>query len=264
LVTGASAGIGAELARQLAALGADLVITARRGEDLRDLSRAIVEESGTDVQLEVVDLCDPGAPRALFECTEGAHRPIDLLVNSAGFGAYDDFLMIPWERHQRMLLLNILALTHLTHLFAGAMVGRGRGRVMNIASVSAYLPCPSFAVYSATKAYVRNLSEALAYELKGTGVTVTSVCPGGTHTEFLDQAGLTLKKSGEMFMMSPADCARIAIRGTLAGRSNVIAGSSNASLMFFLRWVPRSWLAPLAFKVLGRSVEKSKPARSAS
>lgn len=262
LVTGASAGIGAELARQLAALGAELVITARRNEGLRDLASEIVEKNGTNVQVEAIDLCDPGAPRALFDRTEEAQKPIDLLVNNAGFGAYDDFLTISWHRHQRMLQLNIVALTHLTHLFAAAMVGRGRGRVMNIASVSAYLPCPNFAVYSAAKAYVRNFTEALAYELRGTGVTATSVCPGGTRTEFMGQAGLTVNKSGEMFIMSASDCAQIAIRKTLAGRSNVIAGLSNTSLMFLLRWIPRRWLAPLAFKVLGQSVEKSKPASS--
>lgn len=261
LVTGASDGIGAELARQLAALGADLVITARREQRLRALAREIIEESGTDVQVEAIDLCDPATPRALFSRTEEAQIPVDLLVNNAGFGAYDDFLTIPWQRHQRLLQLNIVALTQLSHLFAAAMVGRGRGRIMNLASVSAYLPCPGFAVYSAAKTYVRNFTEALAYELRGSGVSATSVCPGGTRTAFLDQAGMTLQKSGEMHMMSAADCARIAIRNTLAGHSNVITGSSNALLMFVLRWVPRSWLAPLAFKVMTRSVEKSKTAR---
>jgi short-subunit dehydrogenase len=127
---------------------------------------------------------------------------VDVLVNCAGFAFYDDFVRIDWLKHQRMLQVNVVALTHLSHLFAKAMIPRKRGRIMNIASTGAFAPCPNFASYAASKAYVRNLTEALDYELRNTGVRAISVSPGGTRTEFLERGGQVLKKSGEFAMMT--------------------------------------------------------------
>lgn len=262
LVTGASSGIGLELARQLGAMGAELVLVARREDRLNDLALELCRAHAIEVTVIPADLTDPSAPERLFAATEGSGQPIDILVNNAGFGAYDTFVDLPWSSQHGMLQLNIVALTHLTHLLAPAMVSRGRGRVINIASVGAYLPCPTFAVYAATKAYVRNFTEALNYELKGTGVTATSVCPGGTRTEFLDRAGQSMRKSGEKLMMSSARCAQIALTAGLSGRSNIVTGFSNAVAMWALRLLPRGMLAWVAHKALASSVEKVSDTKS--
>ena len=180
LVTGASSGIGAELARELARHGADLVLVARRKERLEALAEELSTAHGVDVAVEAADLMDADARARLFAATEQAGRPVDVLVNNAGFGAYEAVLGSTWEELDGMLELNVRALTHLTRLFAEAMVARGRGRIMNIASTGAYMACPDFAVYTAGKAYVRNFTEALDFELKGSGVRAIAICPGGT------------------------------------------------------------------------------------
>jgi short-subunit dehydrogenase len=259
LVTGASSGIGKELARILAAEGANLVITARRAERLEALAAEIKQAHGVDVRVEALDLGDPAAPLQLFERTEGAGVAIDVLVNNAGFGDWRDFVDTPWERYQGMLQLNVTALTELTHRFLPAMIERKHGHVMNVASTGAYVPCPSFAVYAATKAYVRNMTEALDYELKGSGVRAISVCPGGTKTEFIEQAGQKLKGSAEPFMMTAERCAQIAVAKMLAGRRNVVTGFINWLSMLLLRFlpIPRSLYPWIAYKSMAANVDSA-------
>ncbi len=179
-----------------------------------------------------------------------------MLVNNAGFGAYDDFVAIPWERHAAMLQVNVVALSQLSHLFLPKMIERRCGHLMNVASIGAYLPCPTFGAYAASKAYVRNVTEAIDYELKGTGVRAISVCPGGTTTEFLDHANQQLKPGASAFMMTAERCARIAVRKMLAGRRNVITGFLNALSMWALRFVPRGLYAWLGAVSMGAAVEK--------
>ncbi|RMG12556.1 MAG: SDR family NAD(P)-dependent oxidoreductase, partial [Planctomycetota bacterium] len=151
------------------------------------------------------------------------------------------------------------ALTELTHRFLPGMIARRHGHVLNVASLGAYTPCPTFAVYAASKAYVRNLTEAIDFELRGTGVRATCVNPGGTRTEFLDAAGQRLKQAGEWSMMSAEACARIAVRKMLAGRRNVVTGFLNALSAFLFRFLPRPWLAWLAYQGLSSGVEKTAP-----
>jgi short-subunit dehydrogenase len=256
LVTGASSGIGAELARTLASEGAHLVIVARREDRLRDLADALRKEHGVEVDVVALDLAAPGAADALYAATEGAGRAVDVLVNNAGFGDYRYFVDIEWDRYAAMIQLNITTLTELTHLFVSQMIRRRSGQVMNIASVAAYMPNPSFAVYGATKVYVRNFTEALDCELKGTGVRAICVCPGGTRTEFLEQAGQKLKASGEMAMMTSAKCARIAVDKMLAGRRNVVVGLMNGLSVFVMRFVPRAWMPALAKIFMDAGVER--------
>lgn len=260
LVTGASSGIGDAIARKLAREGAHLVLTARRGERLDALAEELRAQHGVTVETLPSDLEDPAAPQQLFDATEGAGKAVDVLINCAGFGVYDDFVTIPWARHAAMLQVNVVALTELTHLYANAMRGRQRGHIMNIASTGAFAPCPSFASYGASKAYVRNLTEALDYELRGTGVHAIAVSPGGTRTEFLERGGQVLKKSGEFAMMSAEACAHIAVEKMLRGRRGVVTGFMNALSVWLLRFVPRAWLPRVIELSMSSAVDKASPA----
>ena len=255
LVTGASAGIGAWLARVLAEEGANLVITARRKDRLAALAEEIAAKHAVDVRVEDVDLIRPDAAQDLFQRTEGAGLAIDLLVNNAGFGAWQAFVDIPWEKHQELIQVNITALTQLTRLFVPAMVARRHGRVMNVASVGAFIPSPNFAVYTASKAFVRDFTEALDYELKRTGVRACVVCPGGTATEFLSAANQTLKRGGDRLLMSPETCARIAVKKMLRGRRTIITGFTNWLSMWALRFVPRAWYPGISAVSMGAALE---------
>jgi short-subunit dehydrogenase len=246
LVTGASSGIGEAIAQQLAARGTDLILTARRGDRLEALAEAVREKYGVRVEVIPLDLGSPGAAEELFQRTEGAGRRVDVLVNNAGFGVHESFTDIAWERTQAQLQLNIVSLTQLTHRFVRAMVARDRGWVLNVASVGAYMPVPSYATYAASKAYVRNFSEALAHELRRTSVRVCSLCPGATATEFMQVAGHDVPASMRFALMSPERCARIGLRALFGGRRNVVAGWSNAIAMWLLRFTPRWVVVRLA------------------
>ncbi len=257
LVTGASSGIGAEIAKVLAAEGAGLILVARRRERLEALADQIRAAHGVEVLVEVQDLAEPDAAARLFERTEGEGQAVDVLINNAGFGAFEHFVAIPWERHAAMMQLNMVALTQLSWLYARAMRARKRGNIMNIASIGAYSPSPDFAVYAATKAYVRNFSEALDYELKGSGVRAIVINPGGTHSEFAQVSDQKLKKMGEMAMMDASTCARIAVTKMLRGRRTVVTGFMNAVSMWLLRFLPRAWLPRVTSLVMASAVEKA-------
>lgn len=255
LVTGASSGIGAEIARELAREGANLVIVARRTDRLEALATELRASAGVEVLVQTSDLSDPGAPEALLAATEGAGIEIDVLINNAGFGAYLPFTDTSWERYAGMIQVNMTSLTHLCWLFIPKMKERKRGWVMNVASVGAYLPCPTFAVYAASKAYVRNMTEAIDFELKGSGVNAICVNPGGTSTEFLDHANQKLKPGASLAMMSAQRCAAIGVRKMLAGRRNVVTGYMNSFAMFLMRFVPRAMYAWIGYMSLAMGVE---------
>ena len=186
LVTGASAGIGTELARQLAA-DHDLVLTARRGEHLQALAAELTAR-GAVCHVVPADLADPAAPRRLFDAV-AAGLTVDVLVNNAGFGDLGAFAQADLAKSLSMIQVNVTALTELTGLFLPGMLARGRGRVLNVGSVAGFQAGPFMAAYYATKAYVNSFSEALHSELRGTGVTVTVLCPGPVATEFGAVAG---------------------------------------------------------------------------
>jgi hypothetical protein len=236
LVTGASSGIGAAMARQV----------ARRRERLDALAASLRDACGVRVDVVAVDLGAPGAAEELFARTEGEGRQVDVLVNNAGSGVHERFADIPWAQTASRLQLNVVALTELTHRFVRAMLDRRRGWILNVASVGAYMPVPSYATYAAGKAYVRNFTEALAFELRGTPVHVCCLNPGATATEFMDAAGHDLPRGASLAMMSPERCARIGLRALFAGRRNVVAGWSNVAVTLFLRLLPRAALARIA------------------
>ena len=250
LITGASAGIGLELAKLFAADGHDLVLVARRADALEKLANSLRTKHNIAVRIWPADLADPRAPLQLHERAVAEGVAVDILVNNAGFGAIGHFHALPPERQLGIIDVNMRALTEMTYHFLPAMRERRRGRILNLGSIVGFLPGPYMAVYYASKAYVVSFSEALAEELLGSGITVTCLCPGYTATEFQKAAGIA--KTGLLARLRPmrADTvARIGYRGLMAGRRLVVPGWGNRMSVFGLRFSPRwftvgaaSWL----------------------
>jgi uncharacterized protein len=250
LITGASAGIGLELAKLFAADGHDLVLVARRADALQKLADSLRTKHNIAVRIWPADLADPRAPLQLHERAVAEGVAVDILVNNAGFGAIGHFHALPPERQLGIIDVNMRALTEMTYHFLPAMRERRRGRILNLGSIVGFLPGPYMAVYYASKAYVVSFSEALAEELLGSGITVTCLCPGYTATEFQKAAGIA--KTGLLARLRPmrADTvARIGYRGLMAGRRLVVPGWGNRISVFGLRFSPRwftvgaaSWL----------------------
>jgi short-subunit dehydrogenase len=240
LITGPSSGIGLELATLFARGGHDLVLVARSRDRLEDVGRGLSEEYGIASVVLASDLADPASPRAIGTELAARGLEVDVLVNNAGFGVYGLFAETPLEKELEMIQVNVAALTHLTKLFLPGMIGRRRGKILNVASTAGFQPGPLMAVYYATKAYVLSFSEALANETRGTGVTVTALCPGPTITEFQKTAGLEdTRLFNNPFVLSAADAARAGYEGLRAGKSVVVPGIANALLVQAERLSPR-------------------------
>jgi short-subunit dehydrogenase len=240
LVTGASSGIGAELARQLAKRGHDVVITARRGDRLETLAREIRARSGVDVLVIVCDLGELGGPGHLLAVLEEKRIVPTLLANNAGFGVHGIAIDQSLPRQLEMIDLNVRALTQLSLAIGAQMAVRGSGAILNVASTGAFQPAPHVAVYSATKSYVLSFSQALAWELASRGVRVLALCPGATKTEFFEAGQVHIQISGLLYM-SAERCVQIALRALDRGRRVVVAGWLNAIGAWFARVLPQ-WL----------------------
>ncbi len=244
LITGASAGIGRELASVFAGQGFDLVVVARRGPELETLAASLRSRHGIDVSAVALDLTRPSAPRALFETVRRRKIDVDVLVNNAGVSVHGDFADISLESHVHLIQLNISALTALTHLFLRPMIERRRGRVLNVASVSAFQPVPTIAVYAASKAYVLSFSEALAVELRETGVTVTAFCPGFTETTMVHTESVTTGRAAPLPGLVVGDAAQVAreaYEACLRGDAVQVGGLLNQVATFWMQHQPR-WL----------------------
>lgn len=258
LVTGASSGIGAAMARQLAAWKCGVVLTARRLDRLEALQGEL-GRAGVAAHAVREDLGDPAGPARLHAAVR-AIGSIDILVNNAGFGAYQSFADTPWTRHAELLQLNVLSLVELTHRFLPELLARpGRAHILNVASIAAFVAVPYFANYGGSKAYVLGFSESLAAELAATRVRVTCLCPGGTWTEFSEVAGQTLGKAARAGMMSAERCAAIGLRGMLRGRRVVVPGGSNKATQVLSRLMPRRLMGAAGARILGKPTPPALP-----
>jgi short-subunit dehydrogenase len=245
LVTGASGGIGLELARLFAGDGHDLVLVARGGERLASVARDFEDRFRVQVRTIPRDLSNPIAPLSVYdECGE-----VDFLVNNAGFGHRGPFAQEDPVMLSEMLQVNVAALTQLTRMFLPAMVERGSGRILNVASLAAYQPGPLMTVYAASKAYVLSFSEGIRQELAGTGVTVTALCPGPTRTAFASRAGVARSGVNEAAEMDALEVARLGYAGMMDGRPVVVPGKVNRLGALGSRLVPRSLAAGIARRI---------------
>lgn len=241
LVTGASSGIGLEIAHALAALGYNLILVARRESLLKEVAAQIEKKYSVTVQTFVEDLSLPSAVQDIVCALSEKEMTIDIVVNNAGFGVYGPFSTTALEQEREMIQVNISALTELTKAFLPAMIERKAGRILNIASTAAFQPGPYMAVYFASKAYVLSFSEALASELEGTGVTVTALCPGPTGTGFQTRASnADMKLFADGKYMDARSVAEIGVDALFAGKAVAIAGFKNKLFVFLTRFIPRA------------------------
>ena len=250
LVTGASVGIGLELAKQFAAHGHNLVLTARNRDVLEAVAGTLEGKHGIKATVITADLAEPDAPQRLFEAVMSEGISIDTLVNNAGFGLGGPFSETDIDRELDMIQVNIAALTHLTKLFLQPMVLRRSGRILNVASTAAFQPGPLMSVYYASKAYVLSFSQALDEELRKTGVTVTCLCPGATATEFAERAGVGNTRLFSLTGVANAEAvARYGYAATMRGERVALPGIKNRAHIQSLRLLPRALVTRLARKV---------------
>jgi hypothetical protein len=244
LITGASSGLGTDFARLFARDGHDVVLVARRRDRLEALAAELGAAHRVEAHVVAADLGDPATPRRIHD--EVGHLEVDYLVNNAGFGSTGAFAEADLRRQVEMVQVNVASLVELTGLFLPGMVARKRGRILNIGSTAGFQPGPFMATYYATKAFVNSFTDALAWELAGTGVTATVSCPGATATEFAGHAG---NDTSLLFKLGAADAAGVAAeayRAMMAGKRMVVHGMLNKVAAQSVRVSPRSMALALA------------------
>jgi short-subunit dehydrogenase len=250
LVTGASGGLGADIARELASRRFDLVLVARRESLLRELAAELTMNYGVAVDVLPTDLTAPNAPALLYEIVEANDRQIDLLVNNAGFGIHGPFADGNLDRERDMIQLDVVVPMELARLFIPGMRARGFGRILNVGSLAALQPMPTFAAYGAAKAFIRSFSRAVHYELRGSGVTCTTLSAGVTATDFFSVAGQRMGWYHRAVMMTSADVARVGVEAMLAGRPEIIPGLLNKFTAWSGRLVPTNWSTAMAHRLM--------------
>jgi short-subunit dehydrogenase len=246
LVTGASAGIGAALAEELAVGGTNLVLTARRKDRLDILAKRLAAASKVQTEVFPADLADPAAPEEVFAFTREKGIEIDLLINNAGFGRYGEFSSVERQRLLDMVQVNCSAVVHLTHLFVQGMVARRRGDILILASTASFQAVPYISTYAATKAFDLLFSEGLAEELKPYGIRVCALCPGSTESEFHAVSG---QEKFQRRMETARKVAHTGLRALAAGRSYVISGLGNYLGAHGERLVPRRFVTRTAARM---------------
>ncbi len=249
LVTGASAGIGKALAEELAAQGANLVLTARRGERLQALAQSLSAVHKIRTEIVAADLTQPDAPAKIFDFTRQHAIAIDLLINNAGFGAYGEFAMVDRHRLLEMIQVNCAAMVHLTHLFLPQMIQRRSGDVLIVASTASFQAVPYISTYAATKAFDLIFAEGLAEEMKPHGIRVCALCPGSTESEFREVANQGSAPASNRQQEPAAKVARVGLQGLAAGKSYVISGAKNYLGAQVQRLVPRRTVTSIAARL---------------
>ena len=239
LITGASSGIGADLAKVIAKDGYNLILVARNRESLKTVADEISSSTGVNVEIIAKDLSLSKTIEELYQEVREKNFNVEVLVNNAGFGLFGEFTETAWEKEQQMIQLNIAALTHLTKLFLPDMLRNKKGKILNVASTAAFQPGPYMAVYYASKAYVLHFSEAIAKELEGTGVTVTTLCPGPTKSGFQKAASMEKSKLLRLKFATSAEVARDGYKAMMRGRPVVISGFMNNIMATSVRFLPR-------------------------
>jgi uncharacterized protein len=249
LITGASVGIGEQFALQLAERGHDVVLVARDAARLEAVAKELEGRYGTKAEVLVADLTDPRQ----LATVEARARAVDLLVNNAGFGTFGPFHTLDIDTETREINLNVIALVRLTHAAASAMVERGRGGILNVSSLAGFQPGPSNATYGATKAFVTSFTEAVHEELRGTGVSVTALCPGFTHTEFQARANVPASAVPGFMWQEAPEVARAGLDGVAKNRAVVIPGTANKVLGNLSAVTPHAITRRLGAAVLKRA-----------
>lgn len=252
VITGASSGIGADFAREVAPISQQIVLVARRQDLLDSLSQELVKGHGVQVRVIVADLAQPGAAEKLWEeIDQNVSGAVELFVNNAGFGLYGSVLETSLSREQEMVSLNVMALMTLSKLAAVRMCAQGKGHILNTASVAAFQPGPGMAVYFATKAFVLSYTEALDCELRSQGVRATALCPGNTATAFHAVAHTSRAKWMHRLVSSqPRQVARAGLQGVLTNQTVVVPGVLNYLMVNAGRLLPRAWVVNLSQRVL--------------
>jgi short-subunit dehydrogenase len=251
LITGASMGIGADIAREFARRGHDLVLVARSEQKLNELA-AELKSFGANSTVIAHDLGKPGAAQRLYDAVRAQSVVVESLVNNAGFGLKGRFVKLPMDEQGEIVQLNIVTLTELCWLFGRDMAARGIGRILNVASVAAFQSGPEFSVYAATKAYVLILSESLDAELRSQGVNVTALCPGVVRTHFHARA----KNDSKLLLataMGSQPVAAAAVRALMDGKPVVIPGIVNFLAIQIVRVLPRRLVTAVSYLLVGRS-----------
>ena len=254
LITGASLGIGLEFARLAADDGYNLVLVARDEKKLMDVAQELATRYGVNVRIFARDLSDVAGCDEIVAELEKTGISISLLINNAGYGLYGAFSDASLNDTLSMMRLNMLSLTSLTRLLLPSMLSRGDGKILNIASVAAFMPGPNMAVYYASKAYVLSFSEALSSEVRGTGVTVTALCPGPTQTGFEKRAGLGGSRLFKGSLATAHDVAVLGYKGVMTGKRLVIAGTQNRLFTTLVRILPRALVLFLVARMQASSV----------
>ena len=250
LITGASSGIGLELAKLFARESHDLALVARSYDTLKEVAQNLQQTYGVQVKFYAKDLSVSSAPEEIFEALQSEGGNIDVLVNNAGFGWRGEFASMELTDALEMIQVNITTLTHLTRLFLPGMIQRKRGKILQVASTAAFQPGPLMALYYASKAYVLSFSEALSEELRGTGVTVMALCPGPTATNFGKRAGFANEKIlGGLMSMNASTVAMDGYKGLMKGKSLVVSGWRNRLGTQLIRFLPRKLPMRLIKKV---------------
>ena len=249
LITGASSGIGKELAYVYAEKKFNLILVARRKERLQEIKTDIKKKHNVSVDIIGLDLSKLDSPEQLYGKVNDKGLKVDVLINNAGYGVYGPFIGTEMEKETGMLLLNMVTLTKLTKLFAADFVKNGKGHIINIASTAAFQAVPTMATYAATKAYVLSFSEAIAHELKNQNVKVTAICPGATQSEFAQVADIG---DPAMFNKAPTsrELAEFTYKSMIKGKTTAIHGAKNSFLVFATRLSPRKVVTAIAAKMM--------------